>query len=145
MKIVFSLPENFNESLSVAAQEEMNLAQRRWSVKLNDADIDRVMELSFAQLVAKVRVISGNDAWTLDDNSLEVTIRDGRADEIVFLPKDSSSIADVYVIRDNKEDWRIDDEPTANSTALVDLPERFTEEISMWLRTAVFYGVGSFR
>lgn len=142
---VFTLPSEFTSTLENAVEDEFTVAERKWGVVLNEEKREVVKRNAYQQLEGKVNAMARH-RWTLEDETLRVAIQapgaSGRVITYPLAPAEASKLTEAALFA--KETWRLDDEPTVDSIPLSTLDETMLTFMEQWLRTAVFYGVGSY-
>jgi hypothetical protein len=143
LEITLTLPKTYKRKLVALMEDEFLVASRKWGLKLNTEDKKRIFTHSIAQLEGKVFLITGTQ-WKSDDPTLvlEVATQKGNMFPIIIPSKEAEELA-ISLVRSHDE-WRIDSEPNSEAVLLKDFYSFFLAEMEKWIRTAVFYGVGSY-
>ncbi|TXG75821.1 hypothetical protein E6Q11_06505 [Candidatus Dojkabacteria bacterium] len=143
--IELDLPNFHDLSLSVI-EDEFSIAQRKWGVNLNEEQRSLVAEKSLDQLQKKVNLFTTRD-WTPSDSvvalSFKVIQKDNASDNVADSNQADESDSELRLIRVNSG-W-VTSEDKEQGTALSDMEKEFQEQVYEWLRTAVFYGVASYK
>jgi hypothetical protein len=120
--------------------EELEVAPHKWKLTLTDSEIKNILDNSLKQLEMKTSFISGNQ-WKLSNKAIyNITGIDGE----YSLPGDEDKLPKVFFTR-TSDSWIVDSESKDDSVLLKDFLEVAKTEIINWAKTAVFYGVGSYK
>lgn len=139
-----ALPPDFQTQIESAMAAELSVASQKWGVSLSDEAREYVLEHSLRQLQAQVAELM-KTSWQFDPVvSLKVRglPKRGRAD--IHLPAHASKLQDVR-LKESKVGWIVAEDGDVDSVAPEDMDTVIREQILAWARTAVFYGVGSYR
>lgn len=150
--------KDFIEKLKDSAYEEIEVAKKKWGVtdKEISKDIEKeIISISLLQLQDKVNSIfyDTDKEWILGkeldfyiENYLPISkilIKDDKADSVR-----SKRMRDSYLYRHKNGYFTIAKEENNDfpdsSPLIIDSYEYIQELFSTWLKTAVFYGVGSY-
>lgn len=135
-----TLPENFKDNLVDFMEEKIQVAEKKWGVKLNDEQKDLVCHNAWIQLNFEVKEVYGTN-WESKD-SIEVHVPHYKNDRIP-IPSKTSEKTKKRLIK-NKQQWIIDQEDSSDAVYLSDFHNVVRKEIEEWAETAVLYGVGSY-
>ena len=141
MIIHVDLTEDFISILLDEMEDEFDLSCRKWDVRLNQDEKERVLEHSLKQVKRKTSE-NIKTLWDLSD-TLTVKVNSQKRPIEIRLPApeaESSKIKLFYT----KDGWEIDQEMQDEAVKLADFAEHIESKIKTWARTAVFYGVGSY-
>jgi hypothetical protein len=136
--ITLNTNKKFIEELDHLLKEELNIASKKWGVSLSDENKSAVTHRSFEQLVNKVQFISGNP-WQLG-KAIRFSIGDD--DSQYTLP--TRNLPKIYFNR-TIDKWVVAQDVNEESVIISDFYNIVIDEIKDWAKTAMFYGVGSFR
>lgn len=136
-----NLNEGFNEEINEALDDELNVASKKWGVRLNMNDRALILKHARNQLRRKVSE-SAKIAWNYDQK-LSIRVSSHKRTSDINLPTSSPAATKIRLIK-SREGWEIEQEPTEESVAVSDFLEHFKSLIITWGRTAVFYGVSSY-
>lgn len=141
--IHINLPENFINIVKDVMEDEIEVASKKWGVRLNTDDRRNIIRHSINQLQYKVSDNS-RTAWDLGDTiNVRVNII-GQKREIT-LPNPKIKEKSTTKLAKNKDGWKIEEEDVRDDLVpLAEFDEYFKNLIYTWARTAVFYGVGSY-
>lgn len=139
LSIIINLPEDFVKALTKEINDELSVAQRKWKVTLETKDKTLIRKAALAQLGSKVSSLS-HSTWDLGDKLL---INAAGGSGSMTLPKKFKNDEHSAIIL-NKKGWEITDEESSSSIPLPEFYDEFIRTLYTWVRTAVFYGVGSY-
>ncbi len=137
--IKVSFPKNFTSTLENEITDELAIAQTKWKLSLTKAQEDVVRAAAKEQLCSKVSSLFKNN-WKFESN---MTISVAGLTEDLFLSKKNKLDEDLKFLL-SKSGWSLTTEETGNSVSGDQLYSALVKTLTVWLRTAVFYGVGSF-
>lgn len=137
LKIVFT--RSFYDTLESAMDDELAIAEKKWRVNLDADEEERIKSLSREQLQAKVTSMARS--WQFGDKTIPLPVPHPNP-QTVKLPDDVSKLAGLELMRD-KSQWKIAEEDDYDVVDIEDFPRHIEELMTGWIRTAVFYGVGS--
>lgn len=149
-RVIFNveLPEDFLQSMEQVMEEELQIAQRKWGISLDDELQEQVKRHSLNQLAAKVDLtmkVSWNFQRVLPLKIKGLTKSSaGEIHKDLLLPRDAGKVGPLKLLLD-RDGYEVDDEDSDGAVSAEDLPSSALQTILTWLRTAIFYGVGSFR
>lgn len=135
------LEETFIDEIHEAMQDELDIASKKWGVRLNLEDRDMIVKHSLSQVRKKVSE-SAKIAWNYD-TKLSIRVNSFKRTSEINLPTTSPAAAKMRLFK-SREGWEIEQEPTEESVPVSEFYEHFKSLILTWGRTAVFYGVSSF-
>lgn len=138
--------KGLTSKIEAAMLDEMKIAKAKWRVYLSSKEEEEILRLSRLQLIAKVQSITKDMEWSIDDKISIYPVRveeNSRLVENLSLPNDSRK-RDIHLLEVN-DGWKIDNDNSIESTPLFKFEERVVTRILEWARTAVFYGVGSYK
>lgn len=142
------LDENYMELIDEAIVDELKIAQRKWGVALNEEAEELVKKHSLNQLSMKVD-LSFKTSWnfqplvTFKIKGLSKNGDSGLLKDLT-LPDEIESVPDVKLVL-GRDGLEIESEPSDNTIDPAHLSSYAMERILKWIRTAVFYGVSSYR
>lgn len=137
----------FAEVIENAMADEMEIAKGKWKVYLTSEEESHILSESAKQLRYKARLISGDDSWEI--GSTEIRIHPIKADEaprlseVIRLPQEART-KDIRLIEVNSG-WKIDVDDSIDATPIFRFADRVKSRLEEWARTAVYYGVASYR
>lgn len=145
--VVLQLSESLEGLITEQMGNELIVAQKKWSVNLTDEQVSTVLRRSIEQLEKKVNLFTSNE-WKFCDKDLHLSFKDltkarssnGPSDDI---KGESYSTSTRSLTRINSG-WVITEEPD-QGTPFNELSELMEDQIRTWAKTAVFYGVASYR
>jgi hypothetical protein len=142
--IHLTLPEDFMTRLADTIEDELAVASKKWKVELNEDSRDIIRRHSRAQLRQKTAETS-RSPWDLSSRvTVKVNATGTFAGKELELPVGlTAAAADLRLIR-MRDGWEIDTEARDGSVALSEFSSFFQEKLLTWVRTAVFYGVGTY-
>lgn len=144
---IVALPSDYMDQIEEAVTDELKVAQQKWGVKLSPETQERVREHSINQLVLKVDSALKTTWEFKPEISLKIkglTKGSGGFNTDLNIPEDADKLDGIRLIL-AREGYEVDDEDSDGSLNVTDLPTRLLEAILKWLRTAIFYGVGSYK
>lgn len=168
--VTAQLGEEFSDSIEEAIHEKLRVAQNKWDVSLTREQQDLVIDNSRYQLKKKLlevykheqKVERYTDQGFADDeeeddfldeydNSLDlstiyITVKTRYHDRDISITvgEDTPKTASLLITR-TSQGYIAADEETESTVWLSEFPQRIKSDILKWAKTAVFYGVGSFK
>lgn len=141
---IIDLPSDFVKTLAAEAEDEITIAENKWGVILDNDQRERVKFYAIKQLDNRVSRFSGS-SWRVGDSELPVKIAEFAASKkIVRLPA-LKEADDQYPLTRIRDGIGLAKEDSENIFVSADLQEFLETLIKKWLRTGVYYGVGSYR
>lgn len=140
------LDNNYKKEIRTAMELEMTVAQKKWGVKLDDSIQAHIIEHALEQLDQKVSDTS-KSSWNFQDTlTIKIKGLSKKGQRDLQLPKDQnySKMKNKNFIM-TRDGWEVTDDASDASIKLIDFPEYVFNKIIEWSRTAVFYGVGSYK
>lgn len=142
------LPQNYNQKIYDIMDDEFKIASKKWDVYLNSDDKDIIKENTLIQLERKVEYISKNK-WNIHDNIIKINIKNTIKGIIsIQLPINNETNNEIlnkhYSFVRVSNEWVINDDDNSDAIELENFYQTFMNDMEKWIRTAVFYGVGSF-
>lgn len=126
--------------------DELSIAKGKWKIFLTDEEDKLVLEKSKEQVLEKAKVITKDLDWTFSDTIHITPVRGkegGFLTSNICLPADRRKHS-LNLIEVN-DGWKIEKDHSIESIPIFDFSEKIVSDILTWSRTAVFYGVGSFK
>lgn len=169
------LGNEFSDSIEKAINDKLRVAQNKWGVALNKEQQDLVIRNTRLQLSKKLIEVYKHEQKVdrqleqrihqsmeskAEDNELDTEVEDPSLNlstiyvtvKTKHLEKDVAiSVGENYpktaslLIARTSQGYIAADEETDSSVWLADFPEKIKKDILKWAKTAVFYGVGSFK
>lgn len=140
-KIHITLPEDYKDQLDEVFDDEFTIAQEKWGVKLNEYQREKIYTNSFLQWQGKASYVSKNPI-DLTSNILTFNIRNpSKIMPDYTLPKKYKENPPLMEIQVG---WVFGKEEGKPYVLLNDFYDYVLARAEKWLRTAVFYGVGSY-
>lgn len=139
MTVRVVLDDGFVDSLRDVMADELKSASRKWMVRMSSQDSDAVYAHALAQLRRRVTDMA-HTQWDMSDM---VVLKLEYPNSVTLTVPGQSKFHDLSLLR-MKDGWTLYDEPNDDSVVLKDIKDRLQDEMKTWLRTAVFYGVGSY-
>ncbi len=142
------LAEDYMAQIESAISEELTVAQRKWGVRLSDETVDLVRQHSFNQLTRKVD-LTLKTSWgfepaiALKIKGLTKGPTSGIFDDLE-LPRELSSVPPIALVL-GRDGFEVESEPSDNTVQPAELSDYILSKILVWVRTAIFYGVGSYK
>ena len=140
MILKLNLGRGFSEKIRAEMEKEIEIAQGKWKTFLSDSEKEIVLENSVKQLEMKLSFIASRP-WKLSDKAIYEI--DGLEGEYM-LPRDSKELGNVFFTR-TSDSWIVDNESKVDSILFENFLPHLKDEIMGWAKTAVFYGVGSYK
>lgn len=142
------LASNYMDLIENALQDELIVAQRKWGVSLTEEALEDVKRHSLNQLSMKVDLTlktnwNFQEVITLKIKGLSKSSSNGLLKDLK-LPEELDKVPGIKLVV-GRDGFEVESEPSDNTVDPSDLPEYILNRILTWVRTAVFYGVGSFR
>lgn len=142
------LAENYMDLIDKAIEDELKVAQRKWGVDLSEETVELVRRHSLNQLSMKVD-LTLKTSWnfqrvvTLKIKGLSKSSGNGLLKDL-NLPDEIDSVPAIELVL-GRDGFEVESEPSDGTVLPADLPEYILDRILVWIRTAVFYGVGSYK
>jgi hypothetical protein len=135
------LGADFMDEVRAEMENELDVASKKWGIRLNVEDRDLVLKHSLNQLKKKVSE-SAKHNWDFSPKvSIKVTSPKRASD--ITLPDPALERSKVKIIK-SRDGWELEQEHSDESVLIGEFHEHFKTRIKTWARTAVFYGVSSF-
>lgn len=142
------LADNYMDLIEEAIEDELSVAQRKWGVSLSEDTVEHVKRQSLNQLSMKVD-LTLKTSWNfqpivslkikgLSKSSGNSLLKD------LTLPDELDSVEGIELVL-GRDGFEVEDEPSDGTVLPADLSEYILNRILVWARTAVFYGVGSYK
>lgn len=142
-KIIVNLQvgSDFIEEIKREMLDELAISSRKWGIRLNTEDSDLIVNHSMNQLRKKIAE-SIKTNWDFGEKiSIKVNAPGKTGD--INLPDKSFNKSQLKLMK-AREGWEFEQEPSEDSVLIKDFLEFFKNQIKIWARTAVFYGVASY-
>ena len=142
------LADNYMELIDSAIETELKAAQRKWGVDLSEETVELVKRNSLNQLSMNVD-LTLKTSWnfqpivTLKIKGLSKSGSSGLLKDLT-LPDELKSVPDIALVL-GRDGFEVESEPSDGTVAPADLNGYILDRILVWIRTAVFYGVGSYK
>jgi len=142
------LADNYMALIDQAIEDELKTAQRKWGVELSDETIESVKRHSLNQLSMKVD-LTLKTSWnfqpfvTLKIKGLSKNSSSGPLKDLT-LPDELKSVPEIALVL-GRDGFEVESEPSDGTVDPADLNGYILNRILVWIRTAVFYGVGSYK
>ena len=130
-RICVKLPENYSNILETSIIDEMEKACRKWDVELVPDEREKVANSAMQQLFDKASHNFGN-IWK------------GGQEVFINIDTHSEKLEHNSTILRQGNGFIESTEPDHNNVPVSELGGYLCDLISSWVRTAVFYGVGSY-
>lgn len=142
------LADNYMDLIEEAIEDELAVSQRKWGVSLSAETVEHVKRQSLNQLSMKVDLTlktswSFQSVLSLKIKGLSKGSGNGLASDIT-IPEDLESVEGIELVL-GRDGFEVEDEPSDGTVLPADLSEYILNRILVWARTAVFYGVGSYK
>lgn len=144
-EIYVELPDDFSDRIYRAIDEEFPVAIRAWGVSISEDQREDVTVYAIEQLKEKMSVIFYYD-WNFTQR-IHIRVRkDGGLIGARAIPYPTDNENDNAITYHIKGDGvRVESEMLPeNLVKGEELPSVLMEKIEGWIRTAVYYGVGSY-
>lgn len=139
LSIIINLPEDFLKHLQKEINDEIAIAQKKWKVTLNTKQKTHIRKAALTQLASKVSSLA-HSTWDLGDKLL-INVAGGSGK--IELPKEIKRNANLSIVL-SKKGWEVIEEEADVAVKINDFYDKVIENLNTWVRTAVFYGVGSY-
>jgi len=139
LTITVSLPNDFISQLDKEIDGELQIAQKKWKLNLSEDEQNLVRKSARDQLRSKVSTLSKN---TWDLGSKLVITAAGATGTLAVKP--GTKVNSEHSLLLNKNGWSVTTEEADAVVPSEDFYEDLINRIFTWVRTAVFYGVGSY-
>lgn len=142
------LADDYMARIESAISEELIVAQRKWGVKLSDETAELVKRHSLDQLTRKVD-LTLKTSWgfetsvTLKIKGLSKGATSGILNDLT-LPDELDSVPSIALVL-GRDGFEVESEPSDNTVQPAELSDYILRKILVWVRTAIFYGVGSYK
>lgn len=147
--ITIILPKSFPSKVQKAVSDEIEVASKKWKVRLSEAEKKTIVENVYPQLNLKVSETFGH-RWELGETDLRVTLFSDRGwpgIEGTEVTRYGSTLGikleGVEIGYSPGKGFIITDRGEYNARPPKELYATVHELILRWARTAVFYGVSS--
>lgn len=142
--LIIDLGDGYAEKMIEVIKDELVIAKGKWRVFLSKEQEAYVTDQSIRQLEAKVQHINKSN-WKITDRELVINISNQEImRELIILPEDSHKVK-MSLVRVN-DGWIIEtDNDKEEEILLENFYSYFLETLEGWMRTAVMYGVGSYK
>lgn len=141
LTVHINLPKGFINKVKKVMENELSIASGKWGVTLTNGEKADLINHAMNQVQRKV-----NDntrlVWDFSD-VLNVRVNSPKNEEL-HIPDARLATHPKRLIK-TKVGWEVDDESRDESIFLKDFHEHLQNLIFTWSRTAVFYGVGSYK
>ena len=144
MQLVVTFSDDFPEKLSQVIKDEMEVASRKWGVDLYGDNKQIIADNSITQVLRKVSKISGSRWLDFSDSKLIVNVETEKSSQPSIEIFENSTHLPPIKLAKIHEQFIVNNDPNKETVSLDEFYAYFTDQIEKWLRTAVFYGVGSF-
>ena len=139
MKINIFLGKDFKNLLNSEIEDEFIIAQKKWSVQLSVEDKDRIKEFSLEQLYGKEEFILGSK----ESNNNVTVIVESYEEKQISISENKFPDGKLSLLR-HRDCYEIDYDNLIDSIPIKKFAQHIKKEIFKWVRTAIFYGVGSY-
>ena len=142
------LTDNYMELIDEAIEDELKVAQRKWGVALSEETVEHVKRHSLNQLSMKVD-LTLKTSWnfqpivSLKIKGLSKSSTSGLLKDLT-LPDELERVPDIELVL-GRDGFEVESEPSDGTVDPADLSDYIMDRIVVWGRTAVFYGVGSYK
>lgn len=142
------LADNYMDLIEGAIEDELRTAQRKWGVDLSGETIEEVKRHSLNQLSMKVD-LTLKTSWnfqqiiTLKIKGLSKSSGDGLLKDL-NIPEELNLVPEIELVL-GRDGFEVESEPSDGTVLPGDLESYILNRILVWTRTAVFYGVGSYK
>lgn len=138
------LPDDFEDVITTAMEEEFSIASHKWNVFLSNEAKEEIFRHAKKQLSTKVASVTKSN-WDFG-SVLFVKISDAKASQTIHLPFTNGfpEQLDNHIILRGSNEWKLTDEQNDKTVLLSNFYEYILNNLENWVRTAVFYGVGSY-
>lgn len=130
-RICVKLPENYSNILETSIIDEMEKACRKWDVELVPDECEKVASSAMQQLFDKASHNFGN-VWK------------GGQEVFINIDTHSERLEHNSTILRQGNRFIESTEPDRSNVPVGELGSYLCDLLSSWVRTAVFYGVGSY-
>lgn len=142
------LADDYMELIQGAIEDELKVAQRKWGVNLSPESIEGIRRHSLNQLSMKVD-LALKTAWNFQPIiTLKIKgLSRGSGSQIqkdLDLPADLKKVQSLKLIL-GRDGFELTSEPEDGTVSPDELASTVLNRITVWARTAVFYGVGSYK
>lgn len=142
------LAENYMDLIEEAVEDELKVAQRKWGVELSEETIELVKRHSLNQLSMKVD-LTLKTSWNFQPT---VTLKikglskssGSELNKDLNLPEELALVPAIELVL-GRDGFEVESEPSDGTVLPKDLDSYILNRILVWARTAVFYGVGSYK
>lgn len=141
MILKINLSKNFIKSIKKTMEDELEIATKKWNIRLSEDERNNVIFHSINQLQQKVQAHTRLQ-WDLSD-ILTVKVNSIKEGEVI-IPDKSLKGPKIPSLIKTKDGWTVDDEDRDQAIHLSKFHTYFQDLMHTWARTAVFYGVGSY-
>lgn len=141
--IEINLPKNFNTIIEKNMNEEFIIAQKKWNINIDKNQKENIFKHSLKQLEYKIQELT-KTTWKIGD-PIHVKVNSEKEVETgIILPNKKYVNSDIHLIR-LSDGWKVDFEKRKESIHLKNFTDFFKEFLIKSSKTAVFYGVSSYK
>lgn len=142
------LADNYMDLIEEAIEDELIVAQRKWGVSLSEETVEHVKRHSLNQLSMKVD-LTLKTSWNFQpiiNLKIKGLTKSSGNDLLkdLTLPDELDSVPDIELVL-GRDGFEVEDEPSDGTVLPAELNGYILNRILVWSRTAVFYGVGSYK
>lgn len=140
-RAIIHLPNSIRTIAREEMTQEFRIAERKWRLRLTPEQREVIMGHSLNQLIGKVTTTFRSDL-DLDSAQVIILINSDEAKDVHLGHGHRFLGEDRTVVREHKF-FVETSEPTKDALLYSQLAAYAERELRTWVRTAVFYGVGS--
>lgn len=140
LNLTVKLDPKLLESVNSIIDDEFEIAERKWKVSLTDDQRDVVRIHALDQLKCRIESLTESE-WD-DVSKIRLCIKDESGE--LTVPSKGAKDSTIRLIRVTRG-WCVDPDNKDTGFPVNELQKVIQEEIEKWTRTAVYYGVSSYR
>lgn len=141
VRVMLQLPSDYFEKLDEIFEDEFVIAQKKWGITLDEHQKQKIYQNSFFQWREKVATVSKNPVdRTYNRVTFNIRTQDEFLEDYVLPKKHKVNIP----LMDVQAGWTVGREEGKPFVYVNDFYDFMVEKFEKWMRTAVFYGVGSY-
>lgn len=146
--ITIIVTSEYLRELKREANDEMEIAIKKWKVDEKNIPKRQILENSFNQLKIKVEETT-NIPWDTETKNIIIQVSSQENDKIgnITLKKNTKikeELKNKNIVFNISKGYITIDPKIKKGVTIEEFYDFFTDSIKKWLRTAVFYGVGSY-
>lgn len=141
--LTLTLPKQFFKDLEDVIEDELKIAQKKWQLKLTEEEKDVVRKNAYTQVYQKASTVAGS-TWA-GEKHIIVKIPYFKDVDLKLNANTSKTLEKDLELVMTKDGWITASDESESPVLLSQIINYKTNIMLVWARTAVFYGVGSYK